>query len=162
MLTAPEDGNGRDPRYHGDSRRQEAAINTDDMLAIQQVIVLYSLTFDAGDDAGWANVFTADGVWESFPAGATAPALKLAGHEQLRAFCQRQFRNRPAGLISQHHQTGVYFDEVTADTARTRVMVIITSQEPRKPGTIYLTGVYCDRWKKTPAGWRLEYRALKS
>ena len=56
-------------------------MNIEDMMAIQQLIALYSYTFDSGDDKGWANVFTRDGIWESFAAGATSPSTRLTGYE---------------------------------------------------------------------------------
>lgn len=140
----------------------EVDMNVEDMTAIQQMIALYSYTFDSGDAGGWANVFTTDGTWEFYATGAVEPSTRLAGHEELRAFCERQFGNRPPGLNSMHHQSGVYFEELTGDTARTRVMVIITSQLPQQAGQIYLTGTYYDRWQKTVSGWRLAHRVLRA
>jgi hypothetical protein len=51
------------------------------------------------------------------------------------------------------------FDALTADTAETRTIVLVTHQRtgesaPRPK----LTGVYHDRWLKTVASWRLARR----
>lgn len=137
-------------------------MNTEDMLAIQQQVAWYSYTFDSGDAEGWANVFTKDGVWEFFAAGSTTPATRLEGHTALRDYCAQRYGERREGVTSYHHQSGIIFDELTADSARVRAMVIITVQLPSEPARVYLTGVYHDQWVKTPEGWRLVYRVLKA
>jgi len=136
-------------------------MNTDDMLAIQQQVARYSYTFDSGDAEGWASVFTEDGLWEFYTSGATTPATKLEGHTQLRDFCAQRFGERQGGVTSYHHQSGLIIDELTADSARGRTMVIITIQIPEEAPRLYLTGVYEDQWVKTPQGWRIKYRVLR-
>jgi uncharacterized protein (TIGR02246 family) len=133
-------------------------INVEDMLAIQQVIARYSHTFDAGDAEGWANLFTEDGVWEDFNAN---PPYQVKGHAALRDFAAMRFRQKTPGLVYYHHQSGILFDELRADTARTRVMVIITTH--KKPDTphIFLTGIYTDEWKKTDKGWLFTHRIIR-
>ncbi len=55
------------------------------------------------------------------------------------------------------------FDELTSDSARTRVMLILTVQgADESSARIPTTGVYHDRWTKTREGWRLAYRALRA
>ena len=136
-------------------------MNVEDMLAIQQVIARYSHTFDAGDADGWANVFTEDAVWESYEADSTTLTNRLRGHDELREFAAMRFREKPAGLVYYHHQSGILFDELTADTAKTRVMVIITIHKSPDPPRIIFTGVYTDVWKKTSKGWLLAHRVLR-
>jgi uncharacterized protein (TIGR02246 family) len=131
------------------------------MLAIQQAIARYSHTFDAGDADGWAAIFTKDAVWESYTADETTPSNRLAGHEELREFAAMRFREKAPGLVYYHHQSGILFDELTADTARTRVMVIITIQQNSDPPRIIFTGVYTDLWRKTTDGWLLAHRVLR-
>ena len=136
-------------------------MNTEDMLAIQQEVARYSYTFDSGDAEGWANVFTEDGLWEYYTAGATTPATRLAGHAELRDFCAMRRSERREGVTSYHHQSGVIFDELTADTARVRTMLVLTIQVAGEPARVFLTGVYEDQWVKTPQGWRIKYRVLR-
>lgn len=132
------------------------------MLAIQQIVALYSHTYDSGDAEDWANLFTKDGVWEFYPAGATTPSTRLKGHAEIKAFCeQKEMREKSAGVKSYHHQTSVVFDELTAKSAHTRVMVVITVWNLKEnKGHIFMTGVYNDVLKKTPQGWRFAYRRL--
>jgi hypothetical protein len=58
------------------------------------------------------------------------------------------------------YQTGLLFDEVTTNTARTRTMLLLTRQgAPDSAPLLQLTGVYYDTWRKTGEGWRLVHRA---
>lgn len=138
-------------------------MNTEDILAIQQAITNYSYTFDSGNAEGWANIFTGDGVWEFYGIGENSPSTKLDGYEALRQFAEQRYRDRPEGVRSYHHQSGILFDELTSDTARTRVMLVLTVQSAgERTARVLTTGIYHDQWRKTPKGWRLEYRALRA
>jgi SnoaL-like domain len=69
-------------------------------------------------------------------------------------------KERSGRFSRRHHQSGILFDELTADSARTRTMMLVTHQgaadvTPRP----VVSGVYHDRWRRTPAGWRLAHRA---
>lgn len=137
-------------------------MNPEDAFLIQQAVARYSHTFDAGDVDGWADVFTEDGIWEFYAAGAVTPSTRLVGRAALREFAEKRYSGRPKGLTSYHHQSGILFDELTADTARTRVMVIITTHAIGEPtGRIYMTGVYTDLWRKTSRGWKMAHRVLR-
>jgi len=138
-------------------------MSTEDMLAIQQAIANYSYTFDSGDAEGWANIFTEDGVWEFFGIGQEKPSIKLEGHQALHQFAEQRNRDRPEGVSSYHHQSGVLFDELKSDSARTRAMLVLTVQSSSEnTARVLTTGVYYDQWRKTPEGWHLVYRALKA
>ena len=138
-------------------------MNTEDQLAIQQAIANYSYTFDTGDAGGWANIFTENGVWEFFGIEQAKPSIKLEGHEALREFAEQRNRDKPEGVSSYHHQSGVLFDELTDDTARTRAMLILTVRSSgQNAARILTTGVYYDEWRKTSDGWHLVHRALKA
>ena len=132
-----------------------------DVLAIQQQVALYSYTFDSGDAVGWANVFTEDGLWEFYARGATTPATRLEGFQQLHDFCAQRFSDRREGVTSYHHQSGLIFNELTADSASVRTMLVLTVQVPGESPRLYMTGIYQDQWVKTPQGWRIKYRVLR-
>ena len=136
-------------------------MKTEDMLAIRQEIARYSYTFDSGDAEGWASLFTEDGLWESYPAGATEPGTRLEGRAAMRSFCAKRFSERRGGLTSAHHQSGIIFDDLTADTAKVRAMMLLTIQTPGESARVYMTGVYEDVWVKTPEGWRIKHRVLR-
>ena len=136
-------------------------MNVEDVLAIQQMIALYSYTFDSRDAAGWADLFTEDAVWESVRSGAATPSTRLEGRAELIQFAEQRYRDTE-GVRFYHHQSGVVFDSMTADTAQTRAMLIITAQKGSEPLRVTLTGVYHDRWLKTPQGWRFAHRVLRT
>jgi len=138
-------------------------MSTDDMLAIQQAVARYSYTFDSKDAEGWANIFTEDGVWESFTAGETSPTERLESRDSIREWAAKRHQEMPEEVHSYHHQSGIMFDELTADSARTRSTLILTTQDVKEPSSarIILTGVYYDQWRKTPEGWRIAHRALR-
>lgn len=124
-------------------------MRSEDMLAIQQQIARYSYTFDSGDADGWAKVFTTDGLWEFYATGATKPTTRLEGYAALQNFCAQRFSERRGGVTSYHHQSGIMFDELTANSAVVRAMLIITIQVPGEQAQMYMTGVYHDKWVKT-------------
>jgi hypothetical protein len=72
----------------------------------------------------------------------------------------RRLREHRGLFRSRHDQSGILFDELTADSARTRAMLLVTHQgraasAPRPTAS----GVYHDQWRKTDVGWRLAHRA---
>ena len=142
--------------------RSGKRVKSEDMLAIRQEIARYSYAFDSGDAEGWARLFTEDGLWESYPARATEPNTRLDGRAALRSFCAKRFSERPGGLTYAHHQSGIIFDDLTADTAKVRAMMLLTVQTPGESTRVYATGVYQDDWVKTFEGWRIQHRILRS
>jgi hypothetical protein len=138
---------------HGKPRRQAR-----DPGAIAQ----YSYTYDAQDAEGFAALFTEDAVWERFASGATRPEIRLESRTAIRAWAAQRLRERRGRFTSRHYQSGILFDELTSELARTRTMVLVTHQNaseaaPRPTAT----GVYHDQWHKTSEGWRLVHRILR-
>ncbi len=137
-------------------------MSIEDRLAILEVIARYSYAYDARDAEGFAQLFTDDAVWEMFVSGATEPQVRLESRGAIRHWAEQNYQGRIAGVYSRHYQSGVLFDELTAETARTRTMVLVTHQNatdtaPRPT----LSGVYDDQWHKTQDGWRLVCRTLR-
>src|SRR5256885_15597091 len=63
---------------------------------------------------------------------------------------------------ARHYQSGILFDELTAETASARTMLLLTRQgAPDAAPLLHLTGIYHDRWRKTREGWRLVHRAAR-
>lgn len=134
-----------------------------DRLDILQVIAEYSYTFDGRDSEGWAALFTEDASWQFIAPGSPEPLTDLNGRDEILAWAKGRHASMPKDSISYHHQSGISFDELTADTAKTRVMVIITAHTKGSttPPAVFLTGVYHDEWKKTAEGWKFVSRTLK-
>jgi uncharacterized protein (TIGR02246 family) len=100
-----------------------------DKLAIQDVIAQYSYTYDAQDAEGFAALFTEDAVWELFSAGSTHPAIRLDSRAAILAWATQRMHDRRGRFISRHYQSSRLFDALTAESARTRTMVLVTHQE---------------------------------
>ena len=136
-------------------------MSVEDRLAILELIAHYAYTWDSRDAAGWAALFLEDAIWESYRGGAT-PAVTLRSHAARREFSQASFDGALVGVRTRHYQTGTVFDTLTADTARTRTMILATrwpaGEDAPSPS---LSGVYEDELRKTAAGWRFARRTLR-
>ena len=139
-------------------------MGTQDRLDIQQAVAEYSYTFDGRDADGWSKLFTEDAVWELSGATDSDPQIRLDGRNEILQWAKQRHGEIPMNMTSYHHQSGLSFEELTNDSARTRVMVIITAHdnsEQQASVRITLTGVYHDLWRKTADGWKFEHRTLK-
>src|SRR5262245_5810984 len=138
----------------------EDTMSIEDRLAIHDVIAQYSHSYDSQDAAAFAKLFVEAGVFEIFVPGQARPALRLCSRVMIREWAARRLRGRRGRLSSRHHQSGILFDELTANSARTRTMVLVTHQDRTEAAPRPIaSGVYHDRWRKTKAGWRLARRA---
>ncbi|WP_298827275.1 nuclear transport factor 2 family protein [uncultured Piscinibacter sp.] len=125
-------------------------------LAIAEQLGRYCLTFDSSDADGWAALFTDDGVFEVRLTGDDKPIFQARGFGQLRAFAA----NAPRLL---HHVTGLVFDEMLPDSARTRATVLGTWASPEDGyPAIYTHGRYEHRWSLVAGTWRIAYQLFIS
>lgn len=133
----------------------------EDRTAIQENIYAYSYHWDGQDIDRFLTVFTENAEWEFIPAGASEPEIRLVGHAAIRAWGAERLGRRKGLFVSRHFQTNIVFDELGADSARTRTMVLVLHQAvgDAAPSPI-LTGVYHDLHERTPSGWRLRHRAV--
>jgi len=130
--------------------------NLDHRQAIAEQLGLYSLTFDSHDSHGWAALFTDDGIFEVRVEGSSEPVFRAQGIEQLRAFVA----NAPRLF---HHITGLVFDEISPNSARTRATVLGTWASPEDGSpAIYTHGTYEQRWSRVADSWRLAYQLFIS
>lgn len=130
--------------------------NPEGRQAIAEELGRYSLAFDSHDSDGWAALFTDDGIFEVRRSDAEEPVFRAQGTEQLRAFAA----NSP-NLI--HHITGLVFDEILSDSARTRATVLGTWASPEDGSpALYTHGTYAQRWTKVGNTWRLAHQVFLS
>lgn len=80
----------------------------------------------------------------------------------IRNMALQDFQGRLAGVTTRHHQTGIVFNALGVDAARTRTMVLVTRQGA-SDAVLRLshTGVYDDQWRKTQAGWQFVHRTFR-
>jgi uncharacterized protein (TIGR02246 family) len=130
------------------------SISIEDRLAIEQAIYRYAHAYDDLDAAGFADVFTDDGVFETVLTGREEPLARVSGAAELRAFVEQGV---PGGGVAVHHVSGAFFETLDDDEPRTRATVIVTRQLSRGPAVV-THGVYHDRWRKTDRGWCIAHR----
>jgi hypothetical protein len=114
--------------------------DTDDIVAIQQLLARYAVTITRGDIDGLLAVFTADGSYSAF-----GETFTLDRFPDLVAAA-------PTGLFL----TGAAVVDLAGDTATgTQPLCFIdhASHDLR-------IGYYTDSYRRTPAGWRLRARAM--
>jgi hypothetical protein len=127
-----------------------------DRQAIANQLAQYAYTFDAHDVEGWVGLFMDDGVFEVRLGPSDQPIFHAQGAEQLRAFAS----SAPQVL---HHISSLVFDELLADSARTRAMVIGTWVTPEDGNPAIQThGTYKQRWVKVDGTWRLAHNLFLS
>ena len=112
-----------------------------------------------------SGVWAARGPPHMGNAAAPASGPRGATHSRERsAWAQQRHKDIPENIRSYHHQSGISIESLTADSARTRVMVLISAHDKTETTpkvSITLAGVYHDEWHKTPEGWRFARRTLK-
>ena len=136
-------------------------MTAEDRLDILEQIGRYSYAADERDAEGLVALFTDDGVIERWLTDSEAPEERTAGSAALRAWAQGHYDARPEGVQTRHHQRATVFDELVADRARTRTMLLLTRIGPgdRHPVSTG-SGVYHDEWRRTADGWRIARRAI--
>lgn len=127
-----------------------------DRAAIAEQLARYAHLFDSHDVDGWVALFTDEGVFEVKLVGSDEPYVRLEGVEQLRGFAD----GSPRVL---HHISGLVFDELRPDLAKTRAVVAGTWTSP-VDGTpeIFTHGTYEQRWSKVDGRWRLAHLLFRS
>ncbi|MSQ25842.1 MAG: nuclear transport factor 2 family protein [Dehalococcoidia bacterium] len=125
-------------------------------LAIMRLEASYARTWDTGDGAGWANLFTATGVFEVFDSGADKP-LAVKGRKALAAFCLEV--NAQRTIL---HLMNLPEITVDGDTARARVTFESKTVRRAKVNDTLIggaAGYYEVRYRRTKDGWRMERRS---
>lgn len=135
-------------------------MSIEDKLAIHEIIAQYSSTYDGKDAEGFAQLFVEDGVFEVLFPGQTTASIVLKSKAEICKWAAQRFRERIGRFTSRHYQSGTLFDELKADSARTRTMVLVTHQDVAEAAPrATVSGVYHDQWRKTQAGWRFAHRS---
>jgi ketosteroid isomerase-like protein len=131
------------------------SITADDHLAILDLISEYSRSFDSGDVATFAGLFTPDGKL-------TTPVGNAETREEVLAWAQSRWQeNRAAGIRPQHFQTNTLLMPVTHDrvTGTTQLLLIWVTAAT---GAAEIKGVatYVDEFHNTHDGWRFDKRHI--
>ena len=125
-------------------------------LAIMRLEASYARTWDTDDGDGWANLFTATGIFEVFDSGGDKP-LVVKGRKALAAFCREV--NAQRTIL---HLMNMPEITVEGDTARARVTFESKTVRRNKANDTLIggaAGVYEVRYRRTKDGWRMERRS---
>lgn len=145
----------------GSASAQQTLQQLADRMAIAEQIARYSYAADGKDLKAFTALFTVHAVWKSIPPGTDKPNIILKSRAEIRKFSQDLYK-RNANIRTGHHQSGLLFTELTANTARSQNMILVTHQGPDdKTPHVAASGVYYDTWRKTDAGWLIETRTLR-
>ena len=127
----------------------------EDRNAILDLEADYAATWDFGDAAGWANLYTEDGIFEMVSNPAT-PAIKAQGHSALAEFCTNvhlswkglHFMHPPKITLEVDRATALIFFQFR------HVMQTLTGHG-RQGST---AGYYRVDYVRTTDGWRIQKR----
>lgn len=119
-----------------------------DYTAIQQLYARYNSTIDRGDADGWADTFTADGVF----------AGNFKGREALKGFVNNWRGPQMNGAARRHFSADLVITG-TAEGARASVSTLLVDLATR-PASIAGYVTYDDVLVKTAQGWRFKSRAI--
>lgn len=125
-----------------------------DFMQISQLYSRYNYTIDNGDGPGWADTFTADGVFQD-------PSWCAIGREKLIGVVGREAQ---VGKDLDHfhfHSLGpiTYLDENHAEVHST--VVVMRQAGFGKEGGASVTGTYDDKLTRVNGEWKFAYRLVK-
>ena len=130
-----------------------------DRLAIEDAIAQYAHRWDGKDADGFASLFTEDAIIERWLLGKMRS--RLEGRDALRAYAKESHEGRLADRQTRHHMSGIVFIEMSADSALTENVVLITHQTASDPSPrIVSSGIYRNTWRRTDSGWKIARRVL--
>lgn len=136
-------------------------IALEDRAAITDLIHRYSYTWDGRDAAGWVGLFTEDAVIQAAFVG--KPAWSYASNAERRTFIDGFYEAMAKqGLITTRHvQAGTVLTPESDGSVRGETMFIVAFQfRGEKIPRFTNTGVYRDRFVRTPAGWKFARRDI--
>lgn len=132
-----------------------------DRLAITDVLTQYSYRWDGKDATGFADLFTEDAIMEQHINGELTAGSRVVGKAAIYEYALNSHRGRLADRQTRHHFSGLVFLELTAESAVTENMALITHQTATDSAPVNRSsGIYRNNWRKTAAGWRISKRIL--
>jgi len=146
---------------HGQSQAADSLETIGDKLAIAAALAQYSYRWDGKDAAGFADLFTLDGVMERWLAGSLVAGSRVVGKQAIHAYASLSHQGRLADRQTRHHFSGLVFLELSPTTAITENMALITHQTAAdRVAVVRSSGIYRNSWRKTESGWLISKRVL--
>ena len=145
----------------GNTNAAQVSGTVEDRFAIGDQLTQYSYRWDGKDAAGFAALFTDDGVMERYRDGNLVPESELLGNEAIFDYAHASHHGRLADRQTRHHFSGLVFLELTATSALTENMALITHQTAADSApVIRSSGIYRITWLKQSDGWKMAKRML--
>ncbi len=124
----------------------QTALSAQDVTEINHLYARYNLALDSGDAQGWADTFTADGVFGNSEGRAGLVQFAEGFHAQQDGHAR-------------HWNNNVHVTS-TAEGAEGTTYLQLWNVGVR-PQTIIVTGIYHDTLVKTADGWRFKTRRVE-
>ncbi len=152
------------PNVDSQMAAQESLQQLIDQHEILELISQYSYSWDNKQPDKFAAIFTDDASWEWWPPGAQKAKVIHTPRKTFRDWAAERFRTNLADRQTRHYQTNTVFLEMTNNMARTRTIILVThsvhgEKGPKIPAH---SGTYEDEFRKTPDGWRISRRILRT
>ena len=155
LLTALVGSFAKDSAFAGEG------ITIEDRFMIQDLISRYGRTYDDRDAEGWAALFTDSAPMPIYIAGKLT--RELNANEDRRKWAQSRFETfeKDGVFKTRHFQTNTLLTPLNDGAVEGTTLFLVTFQYAAEttPRPIH-TGMYRDRFVKTPEGWRFAKREI--
>lgn len=155
LLAALVGGFAKDTVFAGEGITPEARSQ------IQDLISHYGRTYDDRDAEGWAALFTENAPLPIYIAGKLSRELNT--NEERKKWSQSRFDTfeKDGVFKTRHYQTNTLLTQQDDGAVEGTTLFLVTFQYTAEttPRLIH-TGVYQDRFQKTPEGWRFAKREI--
>jgi len=145
----------------GRSTPSPHGISVEDRIAIADLIHRYSYTWDSRDADGWVDLFTDDAVIQASFVGKLA--WSYGSIAERRAFINGFYETlTKQGLMNTRHVQAATILSPNGDgSVDGQTMFVVAFQYRGEPKPrITNTGIYRDRFVRTPAGWKFARRDI--
>jgi hypothetical protein len=132
-------------------------LDAQDHFEIQQLYAAYGHTIDSGDFAGWAALYTPDGVWERVDQPGGEVVFSVAGRAGLAAFAEEDYAGRGAGM-GRHWMGNILLDGEAPSVRGRTYGFLIQSIDGEIRWIAH--GNFDDALVKLDDGWRFARRTL--
>ena len=129
------------------SAAAQQKVTAQDYTEINQLYARYNFAIDSGDAEGWADTFTADGVFSG----------NTEGRAALVEFAQNFHKGQNGA--ARHWNTNLVVTP-TAEGADGACNLMLWNTSDR-PATIIVSAIYRDKLVKTSDGWRFKSRTTE-
>lgn len=142
--------------------RAEPSLSMEDRIALTDLISEYSHRWDGRDEKGWVDLFIDSAVIKAAFRGELA--WRYGSNAERLTFIQGFYTeaDKTGILQSRHYQTNTLFQPQADGSVRAETMFAVTFQHKGEPMPRFSnTGIYADRFVKTPAGWKFAERDIR-